>query len=115
MSAANYSLTGSSSVERGACSTFSFDLDTSSGQFPISGYVISGFIRRKWDKNLETTWNAEILSTGSGLVNMTLTAAQTSTLSLAPLEHEIFIYPPSSGCPIRIIEGDIEVRGGDIF
>lgn len=94
---------------------FSFNLDTSSGEFPISGYAISGFIRRKWDKNLEVNWTPEILSTGSGLVNMTLTAAQTSALSLAPLEHEIFIYPPASGCPIRIIEGDIDVKGGDLF
>lgn len=112
---ATYSLTGSSAIERGACSTFSFNLDSSSGEYPISGYLISGFIRRKWDKNLETTWNAEILSTGSGLVNMTLTATQTAALSLAPLEHEIFIYPPASGCPLRIIEGDIDVKGGDMF
>lgn len=112
---ATYSLTGSSAIERGACSTFSFNLDSSSGEYPISGYLVSGFIRRKWDKNLETTWNAEILSTGSGLVNMTLTATQTAALSLAPLEHEIFIYPPASGCPLRIIEGDIDVKGGDMF
>lgn len=110
-----YSLTGSSAIERGACVSFSFDLDTSSGEFSLSGYSVSGIVRRKWDKNLETTWTTEILSTGSGLVNMTLTAAQTSALSLAPLEHEIFIYPPASGCPIRIIEGDIDVKGGDLF
>ena len=94
-----YNFTGSSAIQRGACATFSFDLDTSSGEFSLSGYAVSGFIRRKWDKYLETNWSAEILSTTSGLVNMTLTAAQTSALSLAPLEHEIFIYPPSSGCP----------------
>ena len=113
--ASSYNLTGSSAIERGACSSFSFNLDTSSGEFPISGYLVSGFIRRQWDKNLETTWNSEILSTGSGLVNMTLTTDQTSRLSLAPLEHEIFIYPPMSGCPLRIIDGEIEVKGGDIF
>jgi len=110
-----YSLTGSSAIERGACTSFSFDLDTSSGEFSLSGYAVSGWIRRKWDKNPEVNWTTEILSTGSGLVNMTLTAAQTSALSLAPLEHEIFIYPPASGCPIRIIEGDIDVKGGDLF
>lgn len=110
-----YSLTGSSAIERGACSSFSFDLSTSSGEFGLSGYLVSGFIRRKWDKNLEATWSYEILSTGSGLVNMTLTADQTSRLSLAPLEHGIFIYPPASGCPLKILDGEIEVKGGDIF
>ena len=115
MSAALYSLTGSSAIEGGACTSFSFDLDTSSGQFSLSGYLVSGFIRRKWDKNPEINWTTEILSTGSGLVNMTMTSEQTATLSLAPLEHEIFIYPPASGCPIRIIEGDIDVKGGDMF
>lgn len=113
--ASNYSLTGSSAIERGACVTFSFDLNTSSGEYPLVDYGVSGFVRRKWDKNLETMWTSEILSTGSGLVNMTLTATQTAALSLAPLEHEIFIYPPASGCPLRIIEGDIDVRGGDMF
>lgn len=113
--ASEYNLTGSSAIERGACATFSFNLDTSSGDFSLSGYSVSGWIRRKWDRNIETTWTSEILSTGSGLVNMTLSAAQTAALSLAPLEHEIYIYPPASGCPLRIIEGEIEVRGGDIF
>jgi hypothetical protein len=110
-----YNLTGSSAIERGACVAFSFDLNTSSGEFGLSGYSVSGFIRRKWDKNLEAMWTSEILSTGSGLVNMTLSSAQSAALSLAPLEQEIFIYPPASGCPLRIIEGDIDVRGGDMF
>jgi hypothetical protein len=112
---ASYNLTGSSAIERGSCASFSFDLNASSGEYGISGYLVSGFIRRKWDRNLETTWNSQILSTGSGIVNMTLTADQTSRLSLAPLEHEVFLYPPSSGCPIRILDGEIEVKGGDIF
>lgn len=109
--AAEYFLTGSRTIERGATYSWSFDLNTSTGEFPLSGYLVSGYIQRKWDKNLETIWTSQITSTGSGLVNMSLTAAQTTNLSLAPLEQQIYIYPPNSGA-LRIIKGDINVEGG---
>jgi len=108
---ASFHLTGDRTIERGAAYSWSFDLNTSTGEFPISGYAISGWIQRKWDKNPETTWTSEILSTGSGLVNMSLTALQTENLSLAPLEHQVYIYPPNSGT-LRIIKGDVDVDGG---
>lgn len=109
--AAEYSLTGTRVIERGAAYLWSFNVDSASGEFSLSGYQILGHIQRKWDKSPETNWNAEILSTGSGLVNLSLTAAQTAGLSLAPLEHQIYIIPPNTGT-IRVIKGDIIPEGG---
>jgi hypothetical protein len=43
---------------------------------------------------------------------MALTATQTSSLSLDSYEHEVYIYPPSSGCPVRVLQGDVTVEGG---
>ena len=111
MGAANYFLTGSRTIERGAAYSWSFDLNTSSGEYGLSGYLISGYIQRSWDKNLEATWTSTILSTGSGTVNMSLTAEQTANLSNAPLEQQIYIIPPNTGT-LRIIKGEIIPEGG---
>lgn len=111
MAAAEFHLTGSRVVERGAAYSWSFNIDSSSGEYPLSGYLISGYIQRKWDKNHETNWTSEIISTGSGIVNMSLTADQTANLSLAELEHQIFIIPPNTGT-IKVIKGDIIPEGG---
>lgn len=112
MSAGNYSLTGSRTIERGAVYSWSFNIDSSSGEeYPLSGYLISGYIQRAWDKNIEATWNAEIISAASGTVNMSLTAEQTANLSNAPLEQQIYIIPPNTGT-LRIIKGEIIPEGG---
>lgn len=112
MAAGLYNITGSSSIERGSCYSFTADVNSSSGEYPLTGYIVEGFITRKWDKNPELNWTTEILSEASGTIKFSLTAAQTSGLSLAPLEHEIYLYPPASGCPVRILYGDIMVVGG---
>lgn len=111
MPAGLYSLTGSSAIERGACYSFTFDVNSSSGEYPLSGYSVSGFIYRKWDKTLEANWTSEITSESSGVVAMSLTSTQTSELSLDVLEHEVYLYPPT-GCAVRILYGDIDVTGG---
>lgn len=111
MAAGIYSLTGNSAIERGACYSFTFDVNSASGEYPLSGYSVSGFIYRKWDKNLEKNWTAEITSESEGVVSMSLTATETAGLSLDPLEHEIYIYPPT-GCVTKILYGDIDVVGG---
>lgn len=112
MAAGTYNLTGSSAIERGACYSYSMDLSTSTGEYTLSGYSVSGFLRRKWDGSLGPYWEATVTSTGSGIVNMALTATQTSSLTLDDYEHEVYIYPPSSGCPVRVLVGDVTVEGG---
>jgi hypothetical protein len=106
-----FNLTGSLVIERGAAYSWSFNLDTPSGEYDLVGYVVSGYIQRTWDKYMETPWNAEIISTTSGIVNMTLTPEQTAGLSLAPLEHQIYIIPPNTGT-VRILKGNIIPEGG---
>lgn len=110
-----YSLTGTSAIERGACYSFTADIGTSSGEYPITDYTFYGPIRRKWDNNLEAVWSYELLTPASGIVKFSLTAAQTSGLSAASLEHEIYARPPNSGCPLRIIVGDVDVQGGGAY
>jgi hypothetical protein len=112
MAAGTYNLTGSNAIQRGACYAYSIDLSTSSGEYNLSGYAVSGYLRRKWDGSFGPYWTASILSTGSGIINMSLTASDTSQLSFDPYEQEVFIYPPDSGCPVRIIQGDVDVEGG---
>jgi hypothetical protein len=112
MAAGTYNLTGSNAIQRGACYSYSIDLSTSSGEYTLSGYAVSGYLRRKWDGTFGPDWTATILDTGSGIINMTLTASDTSLLSYDAYEQEVFIYPPSSGCPVRIIQGDVDVEGG---
>lgn len=111
MAAGLYSLTGNSSIERGACYSFSFDVNTSSGEYPLSGYSASGYIYRKWDKNLEKMWTSQITSESQGIVTLSLTADETSTLSFDSLEYETYLYPPT-GCSTRILYGDIDIVGG---
>lgn len=111
MAAATYNLTGSYSIERGACYSYTFDLGTSSGEFPVSGYSFSGIMRRSWDGQLGPFFSSEILLAASGIVNMSLTASETSSLTLDDYKHEVFAYP-ATGCPLRILEGTVEVRGG---
>ena len=112
MAAGTYNLTGSYAIERGACYSYSMDLSTSTGEYTLSGYSVSGFLRRKWDGAVGPYWDATITSTGSGIVNMALTATQTSSLTLDDYQHEVYIYPPSSGCPVRVLVGDVTVEGG---
>lgn len=112
MAAGTYNLTGSNAIERGACYSYSIDLATSTGEYTLSGYSVSGYLRRKWDGSFGPDWTATILSTGSGIINLELTAAETSSLSRDSYEQEVFIYPPDGGCPVRIIAGDVEVEGG---
>jgi hypothetical protein len=112
MAAGTYNLTGSNSIQRGACYSYSIDLSTSSGEYTLSGYTASGYLRRKWDGAFGPNWDASILSTGSGIINMALTASDTSLLSYDAYEQEVFIYPPDGGCPVRIIQGDVDVEGG---
>jgi hypothetical protein len=112
MAAGTYNLTGSSAIERGACYSYSIDLSTSTGEYVLSGYNVSGYLRRKWDGTFGPNWSATIVDAGSGIINMTLTAADTASMSYDAYEQEVFIYPPSSGCPVRIIQGDVDVDGG---
>jgi hypothetical protein len=112
MGATVYNLTGSSAIDRGACYSYSIDLSTSSGEYTLSGYSASGYLRRKWDGTFGPNLSTNILSTGSGILNVSLTAAQTSSLSKDYYEQEIFIYPPNNGCPIMLLYGDVDVIGG---
>lgn len=107
-----YNITGSSAIERGACYSFVADINSSTGEYPLSGYLVSGSINRKWDKVVESNWTTEILNSTSGVIQFSLTADQTNQLSLSPLEYEVFLYPPESGCPTRILYGDIVTIGG---
>jgi hypothetical protein len=112
MAAGTYNLTGSNAIERGACYSYSVDLSTSTGEYPLSGYSVSGYLRRKWDGAFGPNWTATILSTGSGIINLELDGSQTSQLSYDAYQQEVFIYPPNNGCPIRIIKGDVDVQAG---
>lgn len=112
MAAGTYNLTGSNAIERGACYSYSVDLSTSTGEYPLSGYGVSGYLRRKWDGAFGPNWTATILSTGSGIINLELDGSQTSQLSYDAYQQEVFIYPPNNGCPIRIIKGDVDVQAG---
>jgi hypothetical protein len=112
MAAGTYNLTGSNAIERGACYAYSVDLSTSTGEYPLSGYSVSGYLRRKWDGAFGPNWTATILSTGSGIINLELDGSQTSQLSYDAYQQEVFIYPPNNGCPIRIIKGDVDVQAG---
>jgi hypothetical protein len=112
MAAGTYNLTGSNAIERGACYAYSIDLSTSSGEYNLSGYRASGYLRRKWDGSFGPNWTASILNTGSGIINLELDGARTSQLSYDAYEQEIFIYPPNNGCPVRIIKGNVDVQGG---
>lgn len=111
MAAATYNLTGSYAIERGACYSYTFDLATSSGEYPVSGYSFSGVLRRSWDGQLGPYFTSEILSATSGIVSMSLSASQTLGLSNDGYSHEVYGYP-SSGCSLRILEGSVEVAGG---
>ena len=110
--AAIYNLTGSSAIERGACYSFSMDLSFSTGEFVLSGYAVSGFLRRKWDNSVGPDFNTTITSENSGIASLYLSEAQTSALTIDEYNHEVYLYPPLSGCPTRILEGDVEVKGG---
>jgi hypothetical protein len=112
MAAGTYNLTGSNAIERGACYSYSIDLSTTTGEYTLSGYAVSGYLRRKWDGSFGPDWTSSILSTGSGIITLSLDAAKTSELSYDSYEQEIFIYPPNSGCPVRIIKGDVDIQGG---
>lgn len=112
MAAGLYNITGSNAIERGACYSFTADINGSTGEYSLSGYSASGYINRKWDKFLESDWAVDILTPESGIVQFSLTASQTSQMSLSPLEYEIFLYPPESACPVRILYGDVDIVGG---
>jgi len=112
MGATVYNLTGSSAIDRGACYSYSIDLNTSSGEYPLSGYSASGYLRRKWDGSFGPNFLTNILSTGSGILSVALTAAQTSSLSKDTYQQEVFIYPPNGGCPVMLLYGDVEIVGG---
>ena len=111
MAAATYNLTGQYAIERGACYSYTFDLGTSSGEYPITGYTFTGVMRRSWDGQIAPYFSGEILSATSGIVNMSLTASQTSLLTLDSYSHEVYGYPPT-GCPVRLLNGNVEVLGG---
>lgn len=114
MAAGIYSLTGSRVIERGADYSFTMDVNTSTGEYPLSGKLVSGYIYRNWDRNFEKNWNAEILSEASGIVQFSLSGSQTAQLSLDPMFHEIFIFDTSSNTATKVLEGEIMVVGGGL-
>ena len=112
MAAATYNLTGSASIERGACYSYNIDLNFSTGEFDLTNYAVSGFLWRKWDGIAGPTFTATFTGPTSGQVNLALSETQTASLSLDEYTQEVYVYPPNSGCPIRIIEGDVMTIGG---
>lgn len=114
MAAGIYSLTGSRVIERGADYSFTMDVNTSTGEYPLSGKLVSGYIYRNWDRSLEKNWTAEILSEASGIVQFSLLGSQTSQLSLDPMFHEIFIFDTGNSTATKVLEGEIMVVGGGL-
>ncbi len=114
MAAGIYSLTGSRVIERGADYSFTMDVNTSTGEYPLSGKLVSGYIYRAWDRLLEKNWNTEVLSQASGIVQFSLSGSQTAQLSLAPLFHEIFIFDTGNNTATKVLEGEIMVVGGGL-
>lgn len=114
MAAGLYSLTGSNYIERGADYSFSLDINTSSGEYSLSGKLVSGMIYRSWDRSLEAYWNTTILSAVSGTVQFDLSGVQTANLSLAPMYHEIFVYDTGAQTATKVIYGDVMVFGGGV-
>ncbi len=106
-----YHLTGSRAIERGACYSYSMDLASSTGEYSLAGYTVTGYLRRKWDGQIGPYWTPTITSEASGIVNLELSASETAELSRDFYQQEIFIYP-SGGCPIRVLYGDVDVEGG---
>jgi len=88
MAAGTYNLTGSNAIERGACYSYSIDLSTTTGEYTLSGYAVSGYLRRKWDGSFGPDWTTSILSTGSGIITLSLDAAKTSELSYDSYEQD---------------------------
>lgn len=114
MAAGTYNLTGSSAIERGADYSFTLDLNTSSGEYSLSGKLVSGYIYRSWDRSLEVNWNTAVLSLASGTMQFSLSGSQTSNLSLAPMFHEIFVYDTGSNTSTKVLNGDVMVVGGGL-
>lgn len=114
MAAGLYSLTGSNFIERGADYSFTLDLNTSSGEYPLSGKLVSGMIYRSWDRSLETYWNTTVLSEASGTVRFHLSGSQTSALSLAPMFQEIFVYDTGLNTSTKVLYGDVMIYGGGV-
>lgn len=115
MAAGIFNLTGSYAIERGACYSFTADFDQSTGEYNITDYLISGFTYRKWDDKPGPNFTCTALTPSSGIVEYSYTASQTQEFSLDAYRHESFFYPPSGGCPVRVLQGDIEINGGGII
>lgn len=112
MASALFNLTGDYSIERGACFSYTFDINLPTGEYDLTNALVSGFLRRKWDGKVGPNFTATILTPPSGIVNMELTASDTAGLSIDEYQHEVYIYP-SGQCPLRLLHSDeVVVWGG---
>lgn len=111
MASSTFNLTRDYSIERGACFSYTLDIDVPTGEYDLSTSSLSGYLYRKWDGKSGPNFTATILVPESGTAMMELSATETSSLSADEYYHEVYVYP-SGQCPIRLIQGDAEVWGG---
>ena len=89
--------------------TFSFDSTftaTDGNGLDLTGASLSGEIRRNFDGALEATFTITILNASSGIVNISLSKAQTAALSDNACTYDIFA-DHNDGTTVKLLTGSV--------
>jgi hypothetical protein len=102
------------SIDKGTDVTVQLELeDTSGNPKNLTNYTVAGKVKRNYNSSTSTPFTAEIKAPATGgVVNLSLTNAQTNTFKAGRYVYDVeisFVDSDSQTVVERILEGQIEV------
>jgi hypothetical protein len=95
-------------IEQRACYDLTLTIQRNNSIYNLSGVTLTGQIRRDFDDALQAVLTTQIISIPSGIAKISLNAAQTLSLDLAPCYWDL--YADKSGeCPDKLMYGPVYV------
>jgi hypothetical protein len=95
-------------IEQRACYDLTLTIQRNNSIYNLSGVTLTGQIRRDFDDALQAVLSTQIISIPSGIAKISLNAAQTLSLDLAPCYWDL--YADKSGeCPDKLMYGPVYV------
>jgi len=100
-------------VDQGSSYTASIDVtDTDGDNINLTGYTAAGQIRKTYSSSTAVDFATAIANPITGVLTISLTAAQTNAMKAGRYVYDVEITQTSSGAVTRVLEGQVEVTPG---
>lgn len=99
-------------IDQGSTFTVDIDVKDSDGDaLDLSGYTVKGQMRKTYTSSSAVTFTSSVANESGGVVNISLTSAETNALKAGRYVYDVEITS-STSVVTRIVEGQIEVTPG---